>query len=993
MIASDADRPRWIGEPILRKEDEALLSGRARFIDDLLPVAGLRYAAVLRSPHPHARILSIDAQRAQTLRGVCGVVTGKQIAELIGPIPSVVKAPIAFYPIAIDRVRYVGEPVAVVIADTRYIAEDACDLIDVDYDVLPAAADIENAMSPGAPILHDAAGTNVINRRHFYYGDPRAAFAAADAVIDFDYTYPRYASTPMETFGVIAQFEQSPDRYTVWSNFQGPFVIQPLMAGALRVPSSRLRLVTPPSSGGSFGIKQAILSYIVLMAAVSRATGYPVKWIEDRVEHLTAASASSDRVGSLSAAFTKDGALTALRFKNVANMGAFIRPPEPASLYRMHAASNSCYTVRNIEIDNELVVTNRTPVGLNRGYGGPQFYFAVERVMDIAARKLGIDPAELRRRNFIPANAFPYHGPAGAVFDAGNYEAAMAELLRLVDYEALKCRRDDARRAGKVYGIGFGAGVEPSGSNMAYVSLAQTAQDRSKIDRKSGANASAVINVDPGGQVTLRLCSTPNGQGHETVAAQIVAEILGLTPADIDVSTDIDTSTSAWSIASGNYSNRFSAIIVDAIAQSAHQVADKIKLLAADALEAKPGDIELSEGYVRVKGQSNKGVSFRKAAARAHWDASNLPGGITPGLHEIAVLSPPVLGSPDDEDRIASAVTFGFVVDVAGVEVDPKTGTIRIDKYVSVHDVGKQLNPLIVEGQVYGGFAHGLGAALIEELVYDEKGNFLSGTFADYLCPTAMEVPRIETGHIETSSPMNKLGAKGMGDGSSMLAPVVLANAVADALGRDDIVLPLTLQRVWALANGQDAARKPTAPTYAENKTDASILPPGMLSGDGEVVLSAPVADVWRRLIDPGELADVIPGCQDLRQDGHDRYVAKVIIGVAGIRGTYDAVIELRDKVEPSSLRLVGKATGALGFGSGSGIVTLAPVNAGKTRLSYRYSADVGGKVASVGQRMLGSVTKFLISQFFKAFEHKITGKPSGWRRFVTWLRASSGAL
>ena len=991
----DASRPRWVGEPVPRKEDEALLSGRARFIDDLSPMPGLRFAAVLRSPHPHARIVRIDAARALDLRGVRDVVTGRQIAELIGPVPSVVKAPIQFYPIAIDRVRYVGEPVAVVVADTRYIAEDACDLIEVEYDILPAVPDIAAAMAPDAPLLHEAAGSNLINPRRFSYGDPQAAFAAADAVFEFDYTYPRYASTPMETYGVIAQFEQSPDRYTVWSNFQGPFVLQPLMAGALRVPSSRLRLLTPPNSGGSFGIKQAILSYIVLMAAVSRATGAPVKWIEDRAEHLTAASASSDRVGSVAAAFRKDGELTALRFKNVADMGAYIRPPEPASLYRMHAASNGCYRVRNIEIDNALVVTNRTPVGLNRGYGGPQFYFALERVMEIAARKLGIDPAELRRRNFVPADAFPYHAPAGAVFDAGDYEAALSELLRLADYEALKRRRDEARRNGRRYGIGLAAGIEPSGSNMAYVSLAQTVQERSKGDRKSGANASAVLNVDPGGQVSLRLCSTPNGQGHETVAAQIVADILGLKPDDIDVRTDIDTATSVWSIASGNYSNRFAAIVVDAIAQSAHKVAGKIRLLAADALEAAPDDIELSDGYVRVRGQSNKGMSFRKAAARAHWDPSNLPDGVTPGLQEIAVLSPPVLGALDSDDRIASAVTFGFVIDLAAIEIDDKTGAIRIDKYVSVHDVGRQLNPLIVEGQIHGGFAHGLGAALFEELAYDENGNFLSGTFADYLCPTAVEVPPVEIGHVETASPMNKLGAKGMGDGSSMLTPVVLANAVADALGRDDVVLPLTLQRVWALANGKEAVRRPAAAAAARDAgagTEAVASKPGMLSGEGEVVLSAPVEEVWRRLIDAKELAAVIPGCQELRQDSPDHYVAKVVIGVAGIRGTYDAAIALRDKKEPSSVRLVGKATGALGFGSGSGVVTLAPAEGGRTRLHYRYEADVGGKVASVGQRMLGSVTKFLIAQFFKAFEHRISGRPSGWRRWLPWGRGTGAS-
>ena len=329
----------WIGARAPRKEDEALLTGRARFIDDLSPLPGLRFAAILRSPHPHARIKKIDVSRARALRGVWDVSTGEEIAQLIGPVPSVVKAPVFYYPIAIDRVRYVGEPVAVVVADSRYIAEDACDLVEVEYEPLPAAADIESAMAPDAPVLHEKAGSNVVNQRSFRYGDPDAAFAAADRVFELDYTYPRYSSTPMETFGVIANFERAPDRFTVWSNFQGPFVIQPLMANALKIPGHRLRLITPPSSGGSFGIKQAILSYIVLLAAVSRKAGVPVKWIEDRAEHLTAASASSDRVGKISAAFKKDGELTALRFRNIANMGAFIRPPEPASLYRMHAAS------------------------------------------------------------------------------------------------------------------------------------------------------------------------------------------------------------------------------------------------------------------------------------------------------------------------------------------------------------------------------------------------------------------------------------------------------------------------------------------------------------------------------------------------------------------------------------------------------------------------------------------------------------------------------
>jgi 2-furoyl-CoA dehydrogenase large subunit len=973
----------WVGSPVPRKEDEALLTGRARFIDDLTPVAGIRFAAILRSPHPHARIVRIDIARALALPGVRDIVTGRDIAEFIGPVLSVVKAPIAYVPIAVDRARYVGEPVAVVVADTRYIAEDACDLIDVEYDVLPAVADLRSATAPGASVIHEKAGSNVISRRSFRYGDPDAAFGAADRVFELSYSYPRYASTPIETFGVIAHFERAPDRYTVWSNFQGPFVIQPLMASALRVPGNRLRLISPPSSGGSFGIKQAVLSYIVLLAAVSRKTGVPIKWIEDRAEHLTAASASSDRLGTIAAAFQKDGKLTGLRFKNIANMGAYIRAPEPASLYRMHAASNGCYDVRNISVDNEIVVTNCTPVGLNRGYGGPQFYFALERIMEMAARGLGIDPAELRRRNFIPAHAFPYHAAAGAVFDAGNYEAALSELLRIADYKGLQRRRDEARRAGRLFGIGFAAGVEPSGSNMAYVSLAQTAEERNRSDRKSGANASAVISVDPSGQVTLRIDSTPNGQGHATVAAQIVADALGLRPEDIDVVTEIDTLTSAWSIASGNYSNRFAAIVVDAIAQSAGQVAAKIKMLAAEVLDVTPEEVDLYEGYARVRGGSNKGLPFRKVAARAHWDPAGLPIGCGPGLVETAIVSPPVLGAPDAQDRVASAATFGFVIDLAAVEIDPKTGVLKIEKYASVHDVGTQLNPKIVEGQIHGGFVHGLGAALFEELAYDERGNFMSGTFADYLCPTAVEVPPVEIGHVETVSPVNALGAKGMGDGSSMLTPAAIANAVADAVGRDDISLPLNLQRLWILANGRDPTLKRRS--AAQEGMPQKPIEDGALTGSGDVVLSSPLDDVWRRLVDPNELAAIIPGCRSLSQDGPDSYSAQVVIGIAGIRGRYAVQIEMRDKKEGSSVRLIGNASGALGFGSGSGVVTLRREPDGRTRLQYQYAADVGGKVAAVGQRMLGNVTRYLIAQFFAGLERRITPqRTKGWRGLLS---------
>jgi 2-furoyl-CoA dehydrogenase large subunit len=644
----------------------------------------------------------------------------------------------------------------------------------------------------------------------------------------------------------------------------------------------------------------------------------------------------------------------------------------------MHSACNGCYAVRNIAVRNDLVVTNQTPIGLNRGYGGPQFYFSLERMMDIAARRLKMDPAALRRRNFVPKEAFPYACPAGSILDAGDYGAALDELLRLAGYDALSRRRDAARQEGRLFGIGFCAGIEPSGSNMAYVGLAQTPEERAKTDPKSGAHASALVSIDPSGSVTVRLSSTPNGQGHATVAAQIVADKLGLNPDDIDVVTEIDTLTSNWSIASGNYSNRFAAVVVGAIAETADKVAHAIRLIAADALEVSPDKIELKDGYVKVADGSNRGMPLRRIAARAHWNPNGLPAGVSPGIYESTTLSPPTLASPDAQDRIASAVTYGFVVDLVAVEIERATGAIRIDKYVSVHDVGRQLNPRIVEGQVHGGLAHGLGAALMEELAYDEGGNFLSGTFADYLCPTAMEMPPVIIGHTETRSPMNSLGAKGMGDGSSMLTPAAVANAVADALGRDDITLPLTLERVWALANNDDVN-----PTRRAARAARAQQPAGGLRGEGTVTIAASPSEVWRRLIDPVELAKIVPGCKTLQQVGPDRYRAEVMIGVAGIRGLYAAEIELKDKQEPVSVRLVGKATGALGFGAGQGVVTLAPQDGG-TRLTYSYGADVGGKLAAVGQRLLGAVTRVLIAEFFGALQRRIA--PRAGTAIPRWL-------
>ena len=464
------------------------------------------------------------------------------------------------------------------------------------------------------------------------------------------------------------------------------------------------------------------------------------------------------------------------------------------------------------------------------------------------------------------------------------------------------------------------------------------------------------------------------------MAAQIVADALGLEPDDIDVVTDIDTQRSPWGIASGNYSNRFAAIVAGAIQTCGEQAAEKLRHLAAETLEAAPEDIELAGGRARIAGVPDRGLPIARIAARAHWDASTLPGGISPGFHETVVLSPEVLGPPDDDDRIASSVTYGFVADIAAVEVDPATGRLKVLRYVSVHDVGPRLNPGIVEGQIWGGFAHGLGAAVMEEHAYDEAGNFLSGTFADYLCPTASEVPDLVIGHVETPSPQNPLGAKGMGDGSSILTPAAIANAVADALGREDVEPPFRPRKLWALAGGHDPA--PPAPARFDDPVPSG---PGVLVGEGEVMLPHPPEAVWRMLIDATALARLVPGCESLEETSPGRYRGEVTIGVAGIRGRYVAEIEHRDRQAPHRVVMIGRARGALGHGQGGGEVVLEAAEGGATRLGYRYGARVGGKVATVGQRMLGTVTEALIRQFFRAFARELRDEAgetaSFWRR------------
>ncbi len=598
---------------------------------------------------------------------------------------------------------------------------------------------------------------------------------------------------------VVAQHNPAKKSYDVLANFQGPFSMHPVMARALRVAGPKLRLRIPPDSGGSFGIKLSVFPYVVLMALAAKITGRPVKWVEDRIEHLVAASSGPNRVTQIEAAVTNDGRILALKLDQLEDYGAFLRAPMPGPLYRMHGAVTGAYDIEHVAVKNRVVLTNKMPASLIRGFGGPQLYLAIERLMQRIAVELNLDPLDVIRRNLIPAQKFPYRTAAGALYDSGDYAKAVEIALGDGRLDDLKRRRDEARAAGRKYGIGFAAVVEPAMSNMGYLSTLMTPAARDKAGPKNGAVSMATVNVDPLGAVSVTADVTVQGQSHETVLAQIVAETLGLHPDDIEVVLELDTAKDQWSIAAGTYSSRFASGTAVAAHMAAVRMGDKIKAIAAKQLNVLPGDVELAAGKARSRSNPDNALPFGRVAATSNWAPTLLPDGMAPALSETGVWTPPELEAPAHDDRINTSLTYGFIFDVCGVEIDPLTYQVRVDRYVSMHDAGRIMNPMIATGQIRGAFAQGVAAALYEEFVYNEEGAFLSGTFADYLVPTVSEIPKLEILHYESPSPLTPLGAKGLAEGNCMSTPVCIANAIADALGAADVPLPATPRRIHAM--------------------------------------------------------------------------------------------------------------------------------------------------------------------------------------------------
>src|SRR5687767_10949975 len=800
----------WIGKSVPRVEDGRLLTGRGTFIDDHPPVGNVQHAAIVRSPHAHARILGYDLAAALAMEGVVGIITGADVAAACKPFGVGVTTPVHYYPAATDKVRFVGEPVALVVARDRYLAEDAAEAVEVRYETLPAVVDPEKALAADAPILHEKVGSNLAGHRRLVYGDPDRAFDEADVVVRERFRFPKYGSTPIETYGVIARYDGPDGVLTVWSNFMGPFIMHPLVARVLGLPENRLRFIVPPDIGGSFGIKSSIYPYLALVGLAAMKLGVAVKWIEDRREHLLASSSGTDRIAWREVAARKDGTILGMRFKWYDNVGGYIRSPEPGCSFRPTGNFVGPYRFQHLEVDASVVMTNKSLTGPNRGYACGHLYFETEGMMDRLAEKLGMDPAEVRRRNFIEASALPYRTPTGGLYDSGDYPKTFEMALEIAKYDELRRAQAVARAAGRWYGVGLAVAIDPSVSNMGYVATALDPQFRAKPEylAKSGATEAATVKIDPLGRITTIIGSTPQGQGHQTIVSQIVADELGVPPADITVVDEMDTFTRMWSISSGTYSSRFGSIGTSAVALAARKLKGKLVEFAAHLMDIPAAQLEFRDGSVHTRAGKGPSYSIKDLAGRAHWNTDSLPDGMEGMLQATSVFNFPEAKAVDQDDRVNSSNTYGFIAEVMAVEVDPDTAAIKIVKYVTVHDAGTIINPMIVEGQIYGGALHGLGGALFEEMEYDDSGQPLAGSFMDYLVPTASEAPVLEIAHLESPSPLTTLGSKGLGESSSMTVPAVIANAVSDALSPLGIritELPMTPSRLWRLI---DDARK-----------------------------------------------------------------------------------------------------------------------------------------------------------------------------------------
>ncbi len=786
------------GAPVKRREDPRMIAGAGRYTDDVQR-PGLAHAAFLRSPHAHARLRGIDTERARAAPGVISVQTGFQArtevdveavqeelrqetgADIEHLIPTAwlppncdLKTP-PHPALARDTVRYVGDAVAVVVADSPEQARDALALIEVDYEPLPAVADAERATQDGQPQLHEDAPNNLALNWKVAAGDAEAAFRDAEVVVKQRIVNQRLIPNAMEPRGAVAEWDDATGNLTVWSTSQNPHIARFLMSVVTGIPENKVRILSI-DVGGGFGSKIPFYPEEAVVAVLARKLKRPLKWTEDRSENYRATIHGRDHITEIEAAAKRDGTVTALRGKTYANLGAYLSTAAAGVPTILHTLiMTGPYDIRNVDYTVQGIFTNTTPVDAYRGAGRPEATYLAERIMDLVAGELKLDPAEVRRRNLVPADRFPYDNALGLTYDSGNYQAAFEKALELADYQGLRRQQEQARQQGRLVGIGLSSYVEICGLGPSAVAGA--------VGFQGGLWESATVRVHPTGKVTAFTGSSPHGQGEETTFAQIVAHELQVPAEDVEV---VHGDTAAIAMGWGTYGSRTTAVGGVALALASRKIVEKAKKIAAHLLETSADDVDYQGGTFQVKGAADKSKTFGDVCLQAYL-AWNLPKDVEPALEENAFYDP-------------SNFVYPFGTHVCAVEVDRDTGRVTIQNYACVDDCGHIINPLIVAGQIHGGVAQGVGQALYEEAVYDDAGQLLTGTLGDYVFPNAQQIPHMVSEHTVTPSPTNPLGVKGIGEAGTIASTPAVVNAVLDALsplGVRHLDMPLKPERVW----------------------------------------------------------------------------------------------------------------------------------------------------------------------------------------------------
>jgi len=788
-LTDDRASGNHVGRSLRRKEDPRLITGQAIYLDDI-SITGMLHAAIIRSSEAHATIVSVDTSAALARDDVHAVYTGEDLADLLAPLPMAwapdgveVNNP-AHWPLARGVVKHVGDPVAIVLGTDRYAVIDAAEDVVVDYDPLPVVTDIETALQDGQPLVHEEFGTNRVHTWSLGGGDMDAGFAEADVIVERRVVNHRISGAPIEPRGVLADYKAG--SITVHSSTQVPHFVRLFMALMLGVSEERIRIIAP-EVGGGFGAKLQVTGEEMLCAWASRRTGRPVKWIETRSEHMAACHHGRDQVATVRLGAKDDGTLTALHADILADMGAYLMLLTPSVPSLGAFVMGGVYRIPAVTTDITGVFTNKCATDAIRGAGRPEATHLMEVCMDQLADELGMDRLELRRKNFIPADEFPYETALGIVYDSGNYAGALDKLMERLDLPAIEREKEELAAQGIRRGIGFSTYTEICGLAPSRVT------GPAGFGLQTGLWESAIVRVTVTGAVTVYTGTSPHGQGHETTMAQVVADRLGVDPQNVEIMHG-DTGTGAMGL--GTYGSRTTAVGTESVARAADKVAEKARAIVAHALEAAPEDIELLDGTFSVQGSPDKGMTLAEVSGMAHVRPELLPEDMTPGLDETSFYDP-------------NNFVFPFGAHACVVDVEEDTGKVSVVRYVAVDDCGPAINPMLIEGQVHGGIAQAIGQVLYEHVMYDEDGQLVTGTFVDYALPTAAELPSFETDRTETPSPVNSLGVKGVGEAGTIAASPAVVNAVVDALrplGVTYLNMPLSSERVWtAIQEGSPA--------------------------------------------------------------------------------------------------------------------------------------------------------------------------------------------